>query len=66
MIFEWILVSIIAYIIYNIHDDIKQGKGEAPTFEDKTVLITGASSGIGRQMALDFNAKGATVITLSL
>lgn len=31
-------------------------------FLDKTVWVTGASSGIGRQLALAFSAAGATVI----
>ena len=33
-----------------------------PRFLDKTVWVTGASSGIGRQIALAFSAAGATVI----
>jgi len=30
-------------------------------FEDRTVLVTGASSGIGRELALQIGASGATV-----
>ena len=30
-------------------------------FKDQVVLITGASNGIGKQLALDFAAIGATV-----
>lgn len=33
----------------------------ASRFEDKTVLITGAGHGIGRQIALDFAAEGANI-----
>lgn len=32
---------------------------------DKVFLVTGASSGIGRQVALDLNAHGATVIAIA-
>jgi len=35
---------------------------ERKSFEEKVVLITGASSGIGRATALSFGTKGATVI----
>ena len=33
-----------------------------PRFTDQTVLITGASGGLGRQLALDFAAEGARVV----
>jgi NAD(P)-dependent dehydrogenase (short-subunit alcohol dehydrogenase family) len=33
-----------------------------PTFEDETVIVTGAASGIGREVALRFGDGGATVI----
>jgi len=33
-----------------------------PDFEDETVVITGAASGIGREVALRFGAAGATVL----
>ncbi len=34
-------------------------------FEDKTVIVTGASSGIGYRIALDFAEKGAKVIVVA-
>jgi NAD(P)-dependent dehydrogenase (short-subunit alcohol dehydrogenase family) len=30
-------------------------------FKDQVVLITGASNGIGKQLAIDFAARGAIV-----
>ena len=41
------------------------GKGARMRFEGKCVVITGASSGMGRQIALDFAAEGATVIAVA-
>ncbi|CAI4229354.1 unnamed protein product [Auanema sp. JU1783] len=35
------------------------------TFKDKTVLITGASSGLGRQLAFDLYKKGAKLILVA-
>ena len=34
-------------------------------FEGKSVVVTGASSGMGRQMAYDFAAEGATVVAVA-
>ena len=35
------------------------------SFDNKTVLITGSSRGIGSQLASDFESLGANVISLS-
>ena len=35
-------------------------------FEDRTVLITGAASGLGRAWAKGFSADGATVIAVDI
>ena len=32
------------------------------TFQDRIVLITGASNGIGRRLAIDLAARGAVVV----
>lgn len=34
-------------------------------FENKSVVVTGASSGMGRRIALDFAAEGATVVAVA-
>ena len=34
-------------------------------FEGKCIVVTGASSGMGRKIALDFAAEGATVIAVA-
>ncbi len=36
-----------------------------PSFKDRTVLVTGASSGIGREAALAFAAAGANVVLVA-
>ena len=35
-------------------------------FKDKTILITGAASGLGRAWAQGFNADGATVVAADI
>ena len=35
------------------------------TLENKTILVTGASSGIGRQCAIDCSKMGAKVVLLA-
>ena len=42
--------------------DLKITKNQ--NFDEKIVLITGASSGIGRQAAIDFANKGARAVIL--
>jgi len=36
----------------------------ADTLKDKTILITGAGSGIGRSLAIAFARSGATIILM--
>lgn len=44
----------------------KNREGEqAMRFENRSVIVTGASSGMGRQIALDFAKEGATVIAVA-
>src|SRR5436309_4601732 len=42
----------------------EEGRRKKRKFEGKIIVITGASSGIGRQAALDFANKGASSMIL--
>jgi NAD(P)-dependent dehydrogenase (short-subunit alcohol dehydrogenase family) len=42
--------------------DIEQMKGVTPMFEAKVALVTGAASGIGREVAQLYSANGARVV----
>ncbi|CAI2371406.1 unnamed protein product [Moneuplotes crassus] len=62
MIFEWFLLFVLFYILLIVWDTWEQKTAKIPDFNGKVVLVTGASSGIGRQLAKDLNQKGAEVV----
>ena len=65
MIFEWTLVLLVIYFGWKYFELWKLKKhDDKVNFKNKVVLITGASSGIGKQMALDFNRLGAEKVII--
>jgi len=51
-------------LLWYAYDWINFAKCE-PRYDGKTVLVTGASSGIGEQLAIDFIAKGAEKVIIA-
>ena len=48
---------VVIYVVYRVVKRVK-----TPNFEGQTVWITGASSGIGKALALEFSLRGANLI----
>lgn len=64
MIGTLLLIGFLALIIYNLYK-FYQFKTCTPNFNDKVVLITGGSSGIGEQMAKKFIELGASKVIIA-
>ncbi|CAI2376331.1 unnamed protein product [Moneuplotes crassus] len=62
MIFEWVITCFIVYLLVLFYSGYHQITAKIPDFSGRVVLITGASSGIGEQLAKDLNRNGADVI----
>lgn len=58
------LIILALFIIYQLFHFFKWN-GVKPIFAGKTVLITGASSGIGETLAMQFAASGAKKLILA-
>lgn len=52
---------IIIFLVYSLVKIVRR-KVCKPQFNNKTVWITGASSGIGEYLAYEFNKRGANLI----
>jgi FlaA1/EpsC-like NDP-sugar epimerase len=58
------LVLLSVFAIYQAFH-YNKWKSVKPNFSGKTILITGASSGIGENLALQFTAAGAKKLVLA-
>ena len=57
--------SVIAYCVYDeetLKDTISNWRGEMRDLEGKSAFVTGASRGIGHEIAIDLAKQGANVV----
>ncbi|VDL70402.1 unnamed protein product [Nippostrongylus brasiliensis] len=61
---KWAVIPAAIYSLYKFFSFLIPGPHHHPklTFKDKTVLITGASSGLGRALAFELYKKGSKLI----
>src|SRR5512141_1444182 len=51
---------------YTVAEDMRQKMSAIEGFKDKSVIVTGAGSGIGRAAAIEFAKRGAKVLVAEL
>jgi len=62
--FIWFLANPLLYF-YDIYINSKHGSSSLPQLENKTIWITGASSGIGAELAIQLSYTGVSHLILS-
>ena len=60
----FVIILIVLFCVYQAFHYFKW-KSVEPNFSGKTILITGASSGIGECLALEFTTAGAKKLILA-
>lgn len=63
--FEFFTLLMLAVILYNLYKRWWTWLKCKPTFEGKTVLVTGGSSGIGEQLTKRFIELGAAKVIIA-
>ncbi|KAJ1337475.1 3-dehydrosphinganine reductase [Microdochium nivale] len=61
---NWVLIAVLIAVISIVAMGLFSSSDKLPV-DGKTVLITGASEGMGRSVALQLSAKGANIIIVS-